>query len=182
GLAGLECLAGMPASVGGVAFRNAGAFGVTAFDVIDSVVIISGGKKIIRKSGDFAHFYRNGGFAEGETVTGVYFSVTESDTLNVRRRVGEILDERQKFPKGKSCGSVFKNPDGDFAGRLIEGCNLKGLTLGGAKISDVHANLIINEKDASAYDVYRLIKTTQAEVESVFSVRLREEVVFLGDF
>jgi UDP-N-acetylmuramate dehydrogenase len=89
---------------------------------------------------------------------------------------------RRTQPAGASMGSMFKNPPGDYAGRLIEAADLKGTRIGGAEISPVHANFFINHEDATALDIFRLIKLVQRTVEEKFGVDLELEIELIGDF
>ncbi len=92
------------------------------------------------------------------------------------------LELRKNQPGGPSTGSVFKNPEGDHAGRLIEECGLKGHRIGGAEVSEIHANFILNKGGATATDIQRLIAVIKTTVEKKIGIRLQEEIRYLGDF
>lgn len=179
-LGGLSWACGIPGSVGGAIKLNAGAFGhcvgdfVIRADVFDGQNIVSLGRNELRLS------YRSSDF-EG-IVVGAEFALEETDRE-------ELLDERRDYfakrrllqPRGFCCGSVFKN--GELpAGQYIERAGLKGLRQGGARISEKHANFIINDGSASSRDIYTLIRTAKAEVKSKFGVKLDEEVIYIGEF
>jgi UDP-N-acetylmuramate dehydrogenase len=183
-LSGVESLVGIPATVGGAVTMNASAFGQSISDFISFVEVLEDGKikKIDKKDCQFS--YRNSRFkGKNLPIVAVNFDFKKDDRLAIENRIKYGLEKRkQTFPQGKSCGSVFKNPDGDFAGRLIEQCGLKGYRVGGAIVSDKHANFIINDKNASATDVQTIIKTIKSLVKTQTGIILQEEVERLGNF
>lgn len=180
GLYGLESFCGIPSSVGGAVTMNAGAFGKRIGDFILSVETLADGKLNKYDKEDCRFGYRKSRFITGkETVYAVTFVLSDKKS----ETKAEILKKRaEKQPKGRTCGSVFKNPDGDFAGRLIEEAGLKGEKIGGAQISVKHANFIINDGSATARDVVSLIKLAKKRVKELFGVDLKEEVRYLGEF
>lgn len=180
GRTGAEGLAGIPATIGGAIYQNAGAFGYNISDRITEVTSIKDGLTVRRKKADCRFGYRDSVFKRnGEFIVSAKFR------FNKRKApIAEDYCELRKNsqPSGRTCGSVFLNPEGDFAGRLIERAGLKGFKIGGATVSDKHANFIITEQGATARDVYSLIEKIKREVYAKFSVTLKEEVEYLGEF
>lgn len=182
GLCGLEFACQIPASVGGAVVMNAGAFDKNISDMVKYVEILEDGKikKICAKDCEFG--YRTSIFRRTKSlITKVCFSLTKvTQKANVEKTLREYKSARMNQPKGRSCGSVFKNGN-KFSAILIEKAGLKGVKVGGAEISNKHANFIINNC-GSAKDVYTLIRTAKAEVFAQFGEKLNEEVIYLGEF
>lgn len=183
GLTGAETLFGIPATVGGAVKMNAGAFGGSISDFIDSVEVLSYGK-IKRYNADQCGFsYRKSRFnGFREIITAVYFDFpyAAKDGYAEIKKYAEL--RRSSQPSGRTCGSVFRNPEGDFAGRIIESCGLKGFKIGGAQISYKHANFIVTDANAKASDVRSLIDVVKNEVYDKKGILLKEEVEYLGKF
>lgn len=181
GLSGLEFLAGIPASVGGLTYMNAGAGGKCVADVLHSCTLY-GGKlhNFSNKSCNFSYKYSTMRDING-IILSCSFKIEQSSPQLVADNISKYISARLSQPKGKSCGCVFKNPKGLSAGYLIEYCGLKGFAYGGARVSREHANFIINEA-ASALDVFKLIKFIKKTVLEITGVALEEEVVYIGDF
>lgn len=174
-------LTGIPGSVGGAIYMNAGTVKGSICQLMTSVdVVTRDGAKTVTMSPDL-YGYRGQTFcAQGDLILGgeFQFEVAEDDQRVIydhymRRR-------REKHPPGKSCGSVFKNPEGDHAGRLIEACGLKGVRHGGAVISPMHANFIINDANARCADILALIDLCKCTVKERFGLDLEEEVRIFG--
>lgn len=182
GLSGLEFLTGIPGSVGGGIFMNAGAFGHTLSDVVESVDLIRRGKRL-RLSNEACGFgYRSVGFCSDDFILSARFSLIEKTVESVEEMISSFSEQRKKSqPTGRTCGSVFRNPNGCGAGELIERAGLKGLRSGGAIVSEKHANFIVNE-DGSAADIRRLIDLIKKKIREEFGVTLEEEVVTVGEF
>ena len=177
GVGGFEFLAGIPATVGGLIATNGGAFGQSMSEVTYKYALYSDGKTSIKDLSNFA--YRRSPVKSGDVVLFALLDRCRSD--NVRQNIKEYLFKRNVQPIGNSAGSVFKNPSGDFAGRLIEQCGLKGYQIGGAEVSQKHANFIINNGGTSL-DVYNLIQFIKRVVNEKFGITLEEEVRCVGDF
>ncbi len=179
-LKGLAWASGIPGTVGGAVKLNAGAFGFCIGDYVKSVDVFDGKGIVTLTKEELGLSYRQSNF-DG-IVVGAELTLTEGskeELLELRRNY--FLKRRSTQPRGFSCGSVFKN--GDLAaGHYIEQAGLKGLKQGGARISDKHANFIINDGCATSKDIYTLIRTAKAEVKSKFGVMLSEEVIYLGKF
>lgn len=187
GLCGIEQLAGIPGSVGGALIMNAGAFKQTVSDCLVSVKGIDCSNykmwELEKKEIDFG--YRTSSFKEMDTIfLGANFHFEEGDKDNLKSVYRDILQRRnEKQPLDKpNCGSVFKNPEGNYAAALIEKCGLKGHHIGGAMVSEKHANFIVNVSDASASDVRKLIAFIQEKVFREQGILLEPEVVFVGEF
>ena len=180
GLSGLGCLAGVPGTVGGAVVMNAGTTLGEVSDRLLSVDGVCGGEVVHLERAALPMHYREGGLPEGFVVTHATFQLgrdpTEADRIAahlVKRRATQPLD----LP---SCGSVFRNPPGDAAGRLIEAVGLKGHRIGGAEISARHANFIVNRGDATAADVMACIRTAWERVRDAQGIVLVPEVRVLG--
>jgi len=185
GLAGLEFGCGIPGTVGGWLAMNAGIPGREVKDVVQEIEVISPTGREVRhipRSGLHFVYRALHGLAPGSVIVSALFRVTLSNTSAVRATVDRLLAARSSTQplNVPSCGSVFVNPPGDFAGRLIEAAGLKGRRIGGAEISRVHANFIANLGGATAADVLALIREAQAAVWQSAGVRLVPEVRIIG--
>ena len=188
GLAGLEFGIGIPGTCGASVRGNAGAFGREMVDVlVDCDALSPRGEHatVTNAQCDFA--YRRSAFTHGalrgHVVTAARFTVRADDPVAVRARVDAITAQRKASqPWGRrSLGSVFKNPPGDHAGRLVEACGLKGARHGGAEISRKHANFIINADSATAADVLALVSRAHDAVLERLGVDLETEIVVIGE-
>lgn len=181
--AGLEFMAGIPGTLGGALAMNAGALGSETWDFVESVETVArDGRVRTRPRADFEAGYRSVKGGEGEWFLSAVLNLPDSAEGGGAARIRDVLAQRGATqPTGKaSCGSVFTNPPGDFAGRLIEHCGLKGHRVGGCVVSDVHANFIVNDRNASAADVENLIAHVRETVEAQTGVRLTPEVRIIG--
>ena len=184
GFTGLEFASGIPGTVGGSVIMNAGAWGDELATKIESITLVTtdGERKIGRKDLDFGYRCWNnyGKFGDKAIVTEVEFRLRRGDPEKIRERC-LILQEkrRKKQPRGyANAGSFFKNPVNDSAGRLIEASGLKGAKIGGAMVSEKHANFFINSGDATAGDVIALMRRVQEKVKNDCGVDLEPEVHF----
>ncbi|MGD8274835.1 MAG: UDP-N-acetylmuramate dehydrogenase [Thiohalocapsa sp.] len=185
GLVGLEFFAGIPGTVGGAMAMNAGAWGGETWPHVALVRTVDrAGCVRERGPADFEVGYRHVVMPQGEWFLEAEMVLASGDTHAAQARIKELLARRAATqPTGlPSCGSVFRNPPGDHAARLIDASGLKGLRFGGAEVSPKHANFIINTGNASARDIARLIDHVRAEVERQHGVRLIPEVRRVGDF
>lgn len=176
GFSGLEFASGIPASVGGAVFMNAGANGKETADVLKSVLYFDGKRKELSRA-ELAFSYRTSPFQKMKgAILGATFSLTPEPTARATQL--QIVDYRMKTQplKDKSAGCIFRNPPGHSAGRLIEECGLKGIKIGGAKVSEIHANFIVNEAKATSKDVLTLIALVQEKVLEKTGVHLESEV------
>lgn len=182
-LTGLEQLIGIPATVGGATYMNAGANGVQISDRIISVQTLSDGRLKKYKKSQCGFNYRDSIFQKNdEIILSVNFSFDKAEYQTCSDRLSENFNLRKKFPTRNSCGCIFKNPLGAYAGELIEKAGLKGFSIGGATVAEEHANFILTSENTRANDVYKVINHVKNTVKSKFNVVLREEVKYLGDF
>jgi UDP-N-acetylmuramate dehydrogenase len=183
GLGGLEHAEGIPGTVGGAVFMNAGAYGGDVSGAIESVdgVDADGGLRTLSLAA-LAFGYRRTELPPGFIVTSVRFGLTSGEPETLAQRLREIRDRRvASQPHGSAnAGSIFKNPAGDHAGRLIEAAGLKGRRVGRARISERHANFIVNEGGAAAADVQALMAEAQRAVWEWNGVWLEPEIRLVG--
>jgi UDP-N-acetylmuramate dehydrogenase len=183
GLSGIESISGIPSSIGGAVRINAGAYGGEIFDVIESVRLVSRtGERRAAAGSEIPHGYRWSKLIETrEIVSEAVLRLTPAPREAIESRTKAVADKRRgALPSEPNAGSVFKNPEGDYAGRLIEACGLKGERSGGAMISPRHANVIVNTGGATAADVLVLMRRMRDEVSATFRVTLSPEVEMLG--
>jgi len=183
GLAGLEQLAGIPGQVGGAIVLNAGAFGEEIFNTLKSVKFItSAGLIETRDREDMHPGYRKTDLPRDIVILESDLRLRTGNPNNIQAIQDDILKKRRdKQPLSlPSAGSVFKRPEGDYAGRLIEEAGCKGLRIGDAMVSRKHANFIVNVHLASALDVMRLIEMVKERVMKKFGILLEPEIHFLG--
>lgn len=184
GFAGMECLYGIPGTVGGGIAMNAGAFGGTISDFVVGVTVLTLDGKIVELTKAQMDFdYRRSAVEEnGYIVLGARFMLEEGDENRIRETMEKNMNTRKlkqplAYPSG---GSFFKRPEGYYAGALIEGAGLKGHRVGGAQVSELHAGFIINVGDATAKDVKRLGDYIVRHVKKEFGVTLEREVIYFG--
>lgn len=180
GLSGLEFAYGIPGSCGGAAFMNAGAYGGEMKDVLTKCTHIdSNGEKGELCGKDMNLSYRHSAYYEnGCTVTGLYFKLKKGDKEEIKAKMTDLMGRRKdKQPiEYPSAGSTFKRPEGYFAGALIEECNLKGVSVGGAQVSTKHAGFVINTGNATCKDVLDLCKKVSDTVFNEKGVKLEMEI------
>ena len=177
GRSGAEFLAGIPCTIGGAVYMNAGAAGKYMSDIVKKVLIYKQKRLCLVHKRSCKYAYKKSVFMENDSVIlGVELELEDSDTESVCAIRKNILQNRLALPKGKSMGCVFKNPLGESAGRLIEAAGLKGSREGGAVVSKQHANFMINEGEATQSDFLRLIERVKDEVFKRFGVKLEEEI------
>jgi UDP-N-acetylmuramate dehydrogenase len=185
GLGGLEFGEGIPGSVGGGLLMNAGAFGGEIARVVRIVHGVNEqGESLALSAADVKFSYRRTELPPRFIITQVDFELDPGDRGALRARVAEIHEKRAaRQPRAlPNAGSVFKNPPGSFAGRLLEGAGLKGARLGGAAFSTEHANFIVNMGGARAEDVRALMELAQRRVKECSGISLEPEVRLVGDW
>ena len=186
GIAGLEWMATVPGTVGGAIHGNAGAFGSETKDVlVDATLMDLNGDIWTEGNAALGFAYRTSKLQKTPiVVVRARFRGTPGDRASAVKRIKEIANERMaKQPLAQpNTGSIFRNPQGDHAGRLIDAAGLKGATIGGAMVSIKHANFIVNVGDASATDVKTLMERCQREVREKFGVDLVPEVELVGEW
>ena len=184
GLSGLEFACGIPGSVGGACFMNAGAYGGCVADVLESVrCLMPDGTQQSIPVEELALGYRASRVRdEGLVVLSATFRLHEGNQDDIRARMDDFTQRRRKRQPLElpSAGSTFKRPEGHFAGKLITDAGLKGYAHGGASVSTKHAGFVVNNGGATAADVHAVIRHVQDEVERQFGVRLEPELRFLG--
>ena len=184
GLSGLEFACGIPGSVGGACFMNAGAYGGCVADVLEAVrCLMPDGTQQSLPVEELALGYRASRVRdEGLVVLSATFRLHEGDQDDIRARMDDFTQRRRKKQPLElpSAGSTFKRPEGHFAGKLISDAGLKGYAHGGASVSTKHAGFVVNNGGATAADVHAVIRHVQDEVERQFGVRLEPELRFLG--
>lgn len=185
GLSGLEWAASVPGTVGAAVVNNSGAFGSSVAECLEAALLYfpGEGNRVVTAQ-ELGYAYRTSRLKQHEwraAVLQATFRAQPGDPERLRARLDEVEEKRrQTQPFGPSVGSVFRNPPGSYAGLLIEQAGLKGLRIGGAEISPMHANFILNVGKASARDVAALIRHAQETVWAVHGVWLQTEVEFVG--
>jgi UDP-N-acetylmuramate dehydrogenase len=184
GFTGLEFAAGIPGTLGGAICMNAGTALGEIGDIVESVDLLSPEGALVTRSREEMGFgYRTASVPEGHLVLDARLVLRRDEKDKIKARVQELLDTRkQRQPWGlPNAGSIFKNPQQESAGRLIESAGLKGRTLGGAQVSEKHANFIVNRGQAKAADVIALMELVKQTVLEVHGVRLEPEIKIIGE-
>jgi UDP-N-acetylmuramate dehydrogenase len=179
GLSGLENLSGIPSTVGGAIRINAGAYGSELFDLLESIGLVrSDGSIEDLGAATIPHGYRWSALMESDSyVTGGVLRLVQKPKEEIEGRFAEVTAKRKNaLPKEPNAGSIFKNPPGHFAGKLLQECGLKGERAGGAMVSDRHANVIVNAGSARAADVRELMGRMRAAVLERFGIGLVPEI------
>ena len=183
-LSGMEFASGIPGTLGGAVYMNAGAYGGEMKDIVKSVTYLENGK-IKRIENGFGFGYRKSIFSDTDAV------ILEAEIKLEKGNADRIKEKMDEFKKRRtekqplslpSAGSTFKRPQGYFAGKLIEDAGLKGYKVGGAAVSEKHSGFVVNTGDATAQDVLRLIRHIQKTVKEKFGVELETEVKIVGEF
>jgi UDP-N-acetylmuramate dehydrogenase len=187
GLTGLEYGLAIPGTVGGAVWGNAGAHASDTAGVLESAtVLLADGSEVVLTGADIGFSYRHSRFkdAPDELILSAVFRLSPADPDEIKARLDEIRRWRREHqPLGiPSSGSVFRNPAGDSAGRLIDALALKGYRVGGAVVSEKHANFIVNDAHGTAADVRRVAEHVRAEVRARHGIDLAFEVEFAGDW
>jgi UDP-N-acetylmuramate dehydrogenase len=184
GLVGAEFLAGIPGTMGGALKMNAGAFDGETWGIVKQVETIDVfGTVKTQEPQDFCVSYRSVKGLDNQWFLSAHLVLQAGDVEASQQKIKGLLEKRAKTqPTNQpSCGSVFKNPDGDYAARLIELAGLKGFSIGGACVSEKHANFIVNTGDAKASDIEALINYVQRKIEDLHGVILQTEVCMVGE-
>jgi len=179
GLSGVENVSGIPSSVGGAVRINAGSYGSEIFDALASATLVSpAGDVRTAPAAAIAHGYRWTSLCEtGDVVAEARFRLSPKIPSEIAARMSEVAAKRHAaLPRQPNAGSIFKNPPGRFAGKLLEECGLKGRRIGGAEVSRVHANVIVNTGGATAEDVKKLMEEMKKAVRERFGVELQPEI------
>ena len=185
GLTGLEFAAGIPGTIGGAIYMNAGAYKSDMGYVVEKVKVLTDKLEIISLVNKEMNFHYRSSFLQkhkGYICLEALIKLSKGNRDNIEELMAErkrrrIESQPLEYP---SCGSVFRNPEGDFAGRLIEEAGLKGKRIGGAMVSKKHANFIINYKNASADDIHDLILNVHDKVLKKYNIDLKIEQEFVN--
>jgi UDP-N-acetylmuramate dehydrogenase len=185
GLSGLEWAATVPGTVGGAVYGNAGAFGSDTASCLNWAEVVTPSGRERWSLGSLGYGYRTSVLKRHEVQAAVLAAELKLEAATeetVRGRMAEFSERRKSTqPPGASMGSIFKNPSGDKAGRLIEAAGLKGKRLGSVEVSNVHANFFVNRGQATAADVKALIDLVQGTVRAKFGVELELEIELIGE-
>lgn len=187
GVSGFEWANSIPGTVGGAVYGNAGAHGSDISQMLQSALVLTreDGTRLLSNE-DMGYQYRSSQFKrerKNVTILEATFVGQKADPEDCMNLLHELTEKRRKTqPVGPSFGSTFKNPAGNFAGKLLSEAGMKGVTCGGASFSTVHANFIINNGGATAQDYYCLIRQGQKRVMDQFGVQLDLEIELLGEF
>jgi UDP-N-acetylmuramate dehydrogenase len=185
GYAGLEFAEGIPGSVGGALYMNAGAYGSELEQLVEQVELMTaGGEPLCLTRAEMTFSYRDSHLPFGAVVMRLRMRLRYDDPVEVSARLRELARKRKASqPSGSpNSGSMFRNPPGDFAGRLIDAAGLKGTRLGGCQISERHGNFIVNQGGAKATEIHDLMELAKREVQKKFGIELVPEVKMLGDW
>ena len=183
GMSGLEFMAGIPGTVGGAVIMNAGAFGKEIGEKVKAIqCVVPGGKEVLMNRSKLEFSYRRLHVQEGSAIVNACLELSPSTPEKVVEKMGEFLKKRKETQPldAPSAGSVFKNPPGDYAGRLIEKAGLKGRKIGGAMVSKKHANYILNKGNATAKDILSLMELVHVEVKRTSGIDLEPEIKIVG--
>jgi UDP-N-acetylmuramate dehydrogenase len=183
-LGGVEFLGGVPGTVGGGLIMNAGTYLGEFTNVTVEVTSVDAAGQIVRRDHDACGFvYRNSALPADEVVVGAWLKLPSRPRAEIDADVRSLRDRRKaREPHGvANAGSTFKNPPNDFAGRIIEICGLKGRRVGGAEVSPVHANWLVNTGDATAAQYLELVEIVRTAVVERFGIRLEMEVKVVGE-
>jgi len=184
GLTGAEFLAGIPGTIGGALAMNAGAYGGEIWDVVKLVNVLNRkGECLNRIKADFNIAYRSVSITEDEWFISCIIKLQLSSKELCNEKIRKLLAERAKQqPLGQlSCGSVFRNPENDHAARLIDTCGLKGTSIGDARVSEKHANFIVNTGNATSSDIEKLIELIRSTVLDSHGIEIQTEVKIIGE-
>lgn len=182
-LKGMEFSEGIPGTVGAAVKCNAGAFGSDIASVLKEISVVAPGGSSTISASSIAFNYRSSSIEDSRIVVSATFALKSGEAAGIKGLMeGYAVKRKASQPTGRTAGSVYKNPPGGFAAALIEQAGLKGFKLGGAMVSDRHANFIVNTGDATASDIRRLIDKVAQEVRDHSGVVLEPEVRLIGEF
>ena len=184
GLAGLEFATGIPGTVGGAVYMNAGAYGSETTEVLDWADVLKNHEVIRMKNNDLDLSYRHSALHENPdwVVLRAGYTLTTGDPTQLKARIKEFRAQRMNgSPNRPSCGSTFKRPEGDFPGRVIEAAGLKGTRVGQIEVSPVHANYLVNLGGGTSEDALALIELVRETVRERLGIELESEVRIVGE-
>lgn len=180
-LSGLEYLYGIPGTLGGALYGNAGAYMHTIYDCVKEVLVLRNNELVRLKKEDLKILYRYTSFKENDDIIlEATFEFLPSNKEVLEKVIADIREKRKKLPlEYKNAGSVFKNPEGDYAGRLVESVGLKGYKVGDAKVSEKHANFIVNMGNMTSKDLKTLINIIKKKVNDEYKIELELEQIII---
>lgn len=182
-LSGLEELTSIPATIGGAIYMNAGAFNREISNNLTCVEILKKGKIFKLDPFDCGFSYRKSNFTKDEVIISAKFILKNENKEKILSKQNDIIRLRNTTqPKGRTCGSVFKNLKNIPVAKLIDEAGLKGYRIGGAVVSNKHANFIIAEEVCTSSDIYQLISYIKEKIYSIYKINLQEEIEYLGEF
>ena len=184
GLSGLEILSGVPGTVGGAVWGNAGAWGGSTSDHLARVQVVTDeGEELTLEREAIPFRYRFSGLPKGSVIVQATFALAPGDPTAIRQQISRWLVQRNTTQpvEFRSAGSIFKNPPRDYAGRLVEAAGVKGTRIGGAKISEKHGNFFVNLGDARAADVLALVALARERVRQTSGIDLELEIRVVGE-
>ena len=184
GLAGLQFATGIPGTVGGAVYMNAGAYGSETAEVLDWADVLRDGEVIRMENRDLDLSYRHSALHDhpGWIVLRAGYTLVPGDSTELKARIKEFRAQRMSgSPNKPSCGSTFKRPQGDFPGRVIEAAGLKGTRVGNIEVSPVHANYLVNLGGGTAEDAIALIELVRKTVHEKLGIELESEVRIVGE-
>jgi UDP-N-acetylmuramate dehydrogenase len=184
GLAGLQFATGIPGTVGGAVYMNAGAYGSETAEVLDWADVLRDGEVIRMENRDLDLSYRHSALHDhpGWIVLRAGYTLVPGDPTELKARIKEFRAQRMSgSPNRPSCGSTFKRPQGDFPGRVIEAAGLKGTRVGNIEVSPVHANYLVNLGGGTAEDAIALIELVRKTVHEKLGIELESEVRIVGE-
>ncbi|MBP3433868.1 MAG: hypothetical protein J6K50_01205, partial [Clostridia bacterium] len=171
---------GIPCTLGGALYMNAGVGGAYIGDIVESVTVLRSGQILTLPKAECGYAYKKSVFMQNDDlIVGAALRLTEASETEIEERTAYYAAKRAHLPKGKSMGCVFKNPEGLVAGKLVEGAGLKGFRVGGARVSEKHANFILNDKNATSAQIRSLIGIVKNAVFAQYKIRLEEEIRYL---
>jgi len=180
GLSGIEFMAGIPGMLGGALFMNAGTPEHGILDAASEVEVVSSSGVRTLKREDLDYGYRRSGIPAKTVITSAKLVLSRSTKEKVRKTIEPFIIKKRSQPRGFSCGSIFRNPKEMPAGMLIEKAGFKGHKVGGARVSEIHANFIINDGTATSRDIQELIRLIKERIMGQFGIALTEEVKIIG--
>jgi UDP-N-acetylmuramate dehydrogenase (EC 1.1.1.158) len=183
GFAGLEFLCGIPGTIGGALRMNAGCYGSEIKDILEVAIVLDPqGKTHFLTPEDLGLTYRHSNLPKGWIFVGARFRITPADPAKVQGRIQEMLSSREASQpiRERTGGSTFANPEGHKAWELIDKAGCRGLTIGGAQVSEKHCNFLINQGSASAYDLEQLGETVRSRVQATCGINLQWEIQRIG--
>jgi UDP-N-acetylmuramate dehydrogenase len=185
GIYGLSFYSGIPGGIGGALYMNAGCYGTETRDrMVELRAVTRQGEIVTLTNADMGYLYRKSNGPRGAVFVSAVYQGAEGDPAGIKERMREITEKRESSQpiRSKTGGSTFKNPDGHSSWKLIDEAGCRGLTIGGAQVSEMHANFMLNVDNASAYDLETLGETVRNKVRATTGIELKWEIRRMGHF